>query len=66
MGIIQYGLLLFFYPGLFNFRVLIYILIAFTSYLIFGKKLYLNTNEKKFHYAITAMISIYGLLLILK
>jgi len=66
MGIIQYIVLLCFYPKFIGFDILAYILIACISYLIIGKRLFINTQEKIFHNAITGIILTYGFILIVK
>tara|TARA_R110002072_G_scaffold534_8_gene4296 strand:+ start:50033 stop:50797 length:765 start_codon:yes stop_codon:yes gene_type:complete len=66
MGLLQYGVLLFFHPSFIKLNILIYLFIAFISYSLFGKRLYVNTQEKVFHNAITGIILTYGVILIAK
>jgi uncharacterized membrane protein YfcA len=66
MGIIQYFVLLCFYPKFISLNIFVYVLIAMISYTIIGKRLYINTQEKVFHNAITGIILTYGFILISK
>ncbi|WP_127717062.1 TSUP family transporter [Halobacteriovorax sp. HLS] len=66
MGVIQYGMLLFFHPEFISIKIVLYVLIAAVSYLLFGKRLYVNTQEKLFHNSVTAIILFYGCVLIFR
>jgi hypothetical protein len=66
MGSIQYTLLLFFNPQLFKLKALALMILSATTYLLLGKKLFLDTKQKVFQNAITGITFAYGVVLIVK